>query len=487
LAWAVDIVKEVVERMRPLFYPKSVAIVGASDNPTRFGYTRLKCLLDFGYKGAVYPVNPRLAGKEVLGLKCYGSVLDIPDEVDLAYMDVSARTALSVLRDCGKKGVKAAIIFAGGFSEVGDEGRKLEDEIQAIAKETGMVILGPNCIGVTNLYANLCTFALNLGNLNLDARSLEPGKISLIAQSGTLSISFLLLSLVRGFHPGKIVSSGNEVVVTLTEVLEYFVEDPDTKVIAMYIEAVRNGRKFIELCRSTTKPLVALKAGKFEAGKSAARSHTAAIAGSAEVWNAVCKQAGIIQAESFEELYELSMALASPLRPHGNRVAIVSVLGGPAVIASDACERQGLRVPKLTEESVKRLRQILPPIASVTNPVDTTGSVMEDINMFRDALEVVCQDPNIDMIITMPPIMHAPSLINISRAVVDATRQYGKPIVVVWALPFGVKMREFEEAIRILSKGEVPHCYMPERATKMLSALLTQTELEKKKAKARGF
>jgi acetyltransferase len=135
---------------------------------------------------------------------------------------------------------------------------------------------------VTNLYANLCTFALNLGNLNLDARSLEPGKISLIAQSGTLSVSFLLLSLVRGFHPGKIVSSGNEAVVTLTEVLEYFVEDPDTKVIAMYIEAVRNGRKFIELCRSTTKPLVALKAGKFEAGKSAARSHTAAIAGSAE-------------------------------------------------------------------------------------------------------------------------------------------------------------------------------------------------------------
>jgi acetyltransferase len=144
---AVEAVKDIVERMRPLFYPKSITIVGASDNPTKFGYAHLKCLLDFGYKGTVYPVNPRLAGKEVLGLKCYGSVLDIPDEVDLAYMDVSVRTALSVLRDCGKKGVKAAIIFAGGFSEVGDEGRKLEDEIQAIAKEAGMVILGPNCIG----------------------------------------------------------------------------------------------------------------------------------------------------------------------------------------------------------------------------------------------------------------------------------------------------------------------------------------------------
>jgi len=474
-------VKSAIERMRPLFYPKSVAIVGASDNPAKFGYLRLKCLLDFGYRGAVYPVNPRLAGKEVLGLKCYGSVLDIPDDVDLAYMDVNARTALSVLRECGKKGVKAAIVFAGGFSEVGGEGKKLEDEVRAIAKETGMVILGPNCIGVMNLHADLCTFGINVEPLKM--RPLEPGKISLIAQSGTLSISFFLLSIVRGFHPSKIVSSGNEAVVTLTDVLEYLIEDPDTKVIAMYIEAVRDGRRFIELCKSTTKPLVALKAGRSEAGKTAARSHTAAMAGSAEVWDAVCKQVGIIQAESFEELYELSTALASPLRPKGNGVAIVSVLGGPAVIASDACERYGLRVPRLAEESIKRLKQILPPMASVTNPVDTTGSVIEDINMFKEALEVVCQDPNIDMIIAMPHIMHPLLLKTMSKAMVDVARRYEKPIVMVWAVPFGVKVQEFEEAIQVLSRGGVPHCYMPECAAKMLSALLAQAAIERKKAK----
>jgi len=481
LIQAVSAVRDLIEKMRSLFYPRSIAIVGASDNPAKFGYFRLKCLLDFGYRGAVYPVNPRLVGKEVLGLKCYGSVLDIPDEVDLAYMDVSASTTLSVLRDCGKKGVKAAIIFAGGFSEVGDEGKKLEDELRAVAKETGMVILGPNCIGVTNLYANLCTFGLDTGPLKL--KSLEPGKISLIAQSGTLSISFFLLSIVRSFYPSKIASSGNEAVVTLADILEYLIEDPDTEVIAMYIEAVRDGRRFIELCKSTTKPLVALKAGRSEAGRVAARSHTAAIAGSAEVWNAVCKQAGIVQAESFEELYELSMALASPLRPKGNRVAIVSVLGGPAVIASDACERHGLRVPKLTEESIKRLRQILPPIASVTNPVDTTGSVAGDINMFREALEVVCQDPNIDMVIAMPHIMRTSSLTIMSKAIVDISKQYGKPMVMVWALPFGIKVQEFEEAIQVLSKGGVPHCYMPESAAKMFSALLTQAMFERKKAK----
>lgn len=473
--------KDVVEKMRPLFYPRSVAIVGASDSPTKFGFWRLKCLLDFDYKGAVYPVNPRLAGKEVLGLKCYGSVLDIPDEVDLAYMDVDARTALNVLRECGKKGVKAAVIFAGGFSEVGDEGKKMEDELRAIARETGMVIVGPNCIGVTNLYAGLCTFALDLKRLGL--RPPRPGKISLIAQSGTLAQNFLLLSTVRGFYSSKIVSTGNEAVTTLTEVLEYLIEDPDTRVIAMYVEAVRNGKKFIELCKSTTKPLVALKAGRSEAGKSAARSHTAAIAGSADVWNAVCRQAGIIQANSFEELYELSMALASPLRPKGNRVAIVSVMGGAAVIASDACEEQGLRVPRLTEESVKRLREILPPVASVTNPVDITGSIIRDVNMFREALEVVCQDPCIDMVIAMPPAVRVPLLMSISRAVVDASRRYGKPIVMAWALPFDVNVQEFKEVTRILSEGEVPYCYMPEKAAKMLSALLTQAMLEKRKAK----
>jgi len=471
--------RNMIEKMRPLFYPRSVAVIGASDNPNRLGYFYLRGIIDFGYKGAVYPVNPRLAGKEVLGLKCYGSVLDIPDEVDLVFIAVSARMVPTVLRECGKKGVKAAIIFAGGFSETGDEGRKMEDEIRAIARETEMIILGPNCLGVANLHADLSTLGLGASKL----RPPRPGKISLIAHSGTLSVGFLFLSAVRGFYPSKIVSTGNEAVTTLTEVLEYLIEDPDTRVIAMYIESVRNGRKFIELCKSTTKPLVALKAGKTEAGKTAARSHTAALAGSAEVWNAVCKQAGIIQAESFEELYELSMALVSPLRPKGNGVGIVSVLGGPSVIASDACEKQGLRVPKLTEESVRRLREILPPIASVTNPVDATGSAIEDINMFEEALEVVCQDPNIDMVITMPPVIHAPSLISISKAVVDISRQYEKPIVMVWALPFGVKIQEFEAAIQILSEGEVPHCYMPENAAKMLSALLAQAMFERRKAR----
>ncbi|MEM2482906.1 MAG: CoA-binding protein [Candidatus Nezhaarchaeales archaeon] len=473
--------RSVIEKLRPLFYPKSIAVIGASDNPMKLGYLHLRGIIEFGYEGAVYPVNPRLAGKEILGLKCYAKVSDIPDDIDLVYIAVNARNVVDVLKDCVKKGVKAAIIFAGGFAEIGDEGRMMEEEIRAIARKSGMVVLGPNCLGVANLYVNLNTLGLGASLL----KPPEPGRISLISHSGTLTVSFLTLSTVRKFYPSKIASTGNEATTTLTDILEYFIEDPDTGVIAMYIESIRNGKRFIELCKSTTKPLVALKAGRSESGKSAAKSHTAALAGSIEVWNAVCKQAGIIQAESFEELYELSMTLACSLRPKGNRVGIISVLGGPAVIACDACERYGLKVPLLTKESIEKLKAILPPIASVTNPVDTTGSILENMDMYREALEIMCRDPNIDMIIALPPIIHAPSFINISRAIVESSRRYGKPIIVAWALPLGVRMQEFEQALEILGKGLVPNCYMPERAAKMAYTLLAQAMIEGRK-RSRG-
>lgn len=241
----------------------------------------------------------------------------------------------------------------------------------------------------------------------------------------------------------------------------------------------------MELCKSTTKPLVALKAGKTEAGKGAAKSHTAALAGSIEVWNAVCKQAGIIQAESFEELYELSMALACPLRPRGNRVGIISVLGGPAVIACDACEKHGLKVPRLSDESIRELRNILPPIASITNPVDTTGSALEDINMYTEALEIMCQDPNVDIIISLPPL-YPPSLVDVTRVIVEVSKSYKKPVIIAWPIPLGIKVREFEETLEMLGKESIPNCYMPERAAKMASALFNQSVIEYRKRAVKG-
>ncbi len=462
-------------RLRPLFYPNTIAVIGASDNPAKLGYLYIKNLVEGGYKGKVYPVNPKLDGKEVLGFRSYASILNVPDEVDLALIAVSARLTLDVLRECAKKGVKAAIVFASGFAEsMGEEGRLMELEMRRISEETGMVIVGPNCLGVVNL-------SIGLNTLVEAVIPKEPGKIAFISHSGSLMESFLTTSSERGFYISKAVSTGNEAATTLNDYLEYFIEDPETSVIAMYIEAVKDGRRFMELCRSTIKPLVALKAGRTEAGKSAAKSHTASLAGSIEVWNAVCKQVGIIQAKTFEEIYDLSMALACPLRPRGNRVGIISAPGGPAVIATDACEELGLKVPRLTHESIEKLKGILPSFASVVNPVDMTASALEDIDVYRRALEIVASDPNIDSIIVTPPLIEY--LVKVSNMVIDVVEEFKKPIVISWAIPFGVGVRELEESVKLLGRKLVPNYFMPERAAKAIAALVAQADIERRKAK----
>ncbi|MCS7139581.1 MAG: CoA-binding protein [Candidatus Nezhaarchaeota archaeon] len=462
-----------MEKLKPLFYPNSVAIVGASDNPISPGYLFVMNLVGGGYEGNVYPVNPRLAGRELLGVKCYARISDIPDEVDFALISVSAYSTINVLKECGAKGVKVAVIFAGGFSESrGDEGRRMEVEMRRIAEETGMIIVGPNCLGVVNPSIGLNT-AIGIPVPK------EPGKIAFISHSGGLLESFLALSVARGFHVSKAISTGNEAVTTLNDCLEYFIEDPETSVVAMYIEAVRDGRRFLELCSSTIKPLVALKAGRTGSGKMAARSHTAALAGSIDVWNAACKQAGIIQAKTFEELYDLSMALACPLRPKGNRVGIISVSGGFAVVAADACEELGLLVPKLTNDNIDKLRKILPPFASASNPVDLTASAFEDVSLSERVLEAVCSDPNIDVIMVTPPLVLYQ--IEVAELIVDAIERYQKPIIVAWAMPFGFKAIEFEEVLRLFSKNLVPNYYTPERAAKAIITLASQAEIEKKK------
>ena len=463
------------ERLKPLFYPNTVAVIGASDDPVRLGYFYLKSLAS-SFKGTVYLINSRLAGREILNRKCYASIREIPESVDLALLIVSAHLTLDVLRECAESGVKAAIVFAAGFAEsMGEKGREVESGIRKISEETGMVIVGPNCLGVVNV-------SVGLNTLLEAVIPEEPGKISFISHSGSLTDLFLTLSSKRGFYVGKAVSSGNEAATTLNDYLEYFIEDPETGVIAMYIEAIRDGRKFLKLCRSTTKPLVALKAGRTETGRMAARSHTAALAGSAEVWRGVCRQAGIIQAETFEELYDLAMALACPLRPKGNRVGIVTGPGGPAVIATDACEELGLKVPRLTRESRKEIGKILPPFASTLNPIDLTATALEDIGLYERVLRVVVSDPNVDSLIVIPPMLK--QLVDVARVIVEIVREQDKPVVVAWTTPPMLGASQYIEALKLLSRNQVPSFFMPERAAKALLAMLTQTYIEKKKKKA---
>jgi acetyltransferase len=459
-----------MRKFKALFYPDSIAVVGAHNDPSRLGYTLVKNLKEFGYEGRVYPINPKLADKEMFGYKFYASLLEIPDKIDLAVIAIGARSSLLSLKECAAKGVGSAIVLAAGFSEsLTDEGRSMELEMRRISEESGMVIVGPNCLGVLNSSKKICTFA-----------EAEPfkghGKISIIFQSGSLASSFACLANLRGFYLNKAVSTGNEAAATLNDFLEYLIEDSETQVIAMYIEQVRNGRRFIELCNSTVKPLVAMKIGRSEMGKMAAKSHTAALAGSIEVWNSVCRQVGIIQAETFEELYDFSMALTSPWKPKGGNVGIVTSPGGPSVIAADFCGQQGLAVPQLTNESMDALRKMLPPFASIVNPVDMTMSALEDLNVYSRVVEIVASDRNIDAVLVIAPLKHHFRIAEIVAEVVDKVE---KPILVAWT-----GLLDFDELLKAMSflgEKDIPNYYMPERAIKAIKVMLNQTQIERAK------
>jgi acetyltransferase len=345
----------------------------------------------------------------------------------------------------------------------------MELEMRRISEESGMVIVGPNCLGVLNSSKKICTFA-----------EAEPfkghGKISIIFQSGSLASSFACLANLRGFYLNKAVSTGNEAAATLNDFLEYLIEDSETQVIAMYIEQVRDGRRFIELCNSTVKPLVAMKIGRSEMGKMAAKSHTAALAGSIEVWNSVCRQVGVIQAETFEELYDFSMALTSPWKPRGGNVGIVTSPGGPSVIAADFCGQLGLAVPQLTNESMDALRKMLPPFASIVNPVDMTMSALEDLNVYTGVVEIVASDRNIDAVLVIAPLKHHFRIAEIVAEVVDKVE---KPMVVAWT-----GLLDFEELLKAMSflgEKNIPNYYMPERAIKAIKVMLNQTQIERAK------
>lgn len=462
-----------MKSFNPLFHPNSIAIVGAHTDPTRLGYVLAKNLRDFGYKGRVYLINPKFIGQELFGYRFYSSISDAPDEIDLALMLLGAKSVLPCLKECIAKGVKSATIFAAGFAEVSaEDGKMMELEIEKMSKESSMVIVGPNCLGVISVPAKVCTFP------EADLLYDEAGRISAIFQSGSLLASFEVLSSIRGFHLNKGVSTGNEAATTLNDFLEYFIEDPETHVIAMYIEQVRNSKKFVELCKSTTKPIVALKIGRSEAGRRAAKSHTAALAGSIEVWGSLCKQVGIIQAKTFFQLYDYAMALAAQHKPKGNNIGIVTAPGGPSVIATDICGELGINVPRLKEESVEKLRKILPSFASLANPIDMTASALENLDVYKNVMEIVASDPNIDAILTISSLTNH---LRIAKAVVEVVEEIKKPIVVSWTGLLNIE--ELREAMNLLGKKFIPNYFMPERAVEAIAVMLHQSQLEREKAK----
>jgi acetyl-CoA synthetase (ADP-forming) len=350
----------------PIVNPKSIAFFGASNRFSSMGTNQLSSLKSLGFEGNIYPIHPK--EKRVLGFEAYQSVRELPEIPDLAVMVLPTGIVPQVMEECGRKGIKQAIVVSGGFNEVGGQGVELEKKLIAVAQQYGIRFLGPNCLGVANPHHQF-----NMTFLPFEGR---PGFIGLASQSGSF-ITQMFGYLNRsgmGFSSG--ISVGNEANVDIVDCLEYLAACPNTRVIALYIESIRRGRAFIELARSIvpSKPIVAFYAGGSEAGKRASFSHTGAMAGPDSLYDGVFRQCGIIRANSIPELFDFCWVLGSCLRPQNNRVVIQTHSGGPGAAAADAGSRNGLKLPPLSETTLEKLAALVPHTGSVNNPVDLTFS-----------------------------------------------------------------------------------------------------------------
>ena len=366
---------------------QSVAVVGASRSETKRGFQAIRTLIDEKYEGTIYPVNPN--ERSILGLKCHPSVSEIPDPVDMALITTPAKTIPAILEDCGKKGVRGAVIIAGGFGEVGVEGRKLEEEIVRVAREQGIRLIGPNTSGMMNL-----TSRMNLVGL----KQVPAGSIALLSQSGNMALTLMTHARLRSLQGfSYYVGVGNEADIKFHEYLEYFKNDPHTKAILMYVEGMRQGREFLVEAHKTSevKPIVLLKSGRSDTGRRSAGSHTGALAGMSEVARTAFKRAGIVVIEKSDELFPVAETLASLPPVRNNRVAILADGGGHATIAADLLSDMGVEIPELEPKTREQLKKILPWAASVRNPVDVAGGTDADPTVFADCADIILKDHNV--------------------------------------------------------------------------------------------
>jgi acetyl coenzyme A synthetase (ADP forming)-like protein len=385
--------------LEPLFHPRAVAVVGASRQPGSIGHELFRNLLRGGFTGPVYPVNP--AARAICSVRAYRSVRDIPDPIDLAVIVVPAAAVLDAARSCLEAGVRALVVISAGFAEVGAEGRRRQEELLRLCREHGARLVGPNCMGVLINGPEgpiNATFAPSLP---------PPGKVAVASQSGALGIAILQQARQMGLGISAFISMGNKADLSSNDLLERWEDDPATAVILLYLESFGNPRRFARVARRVgrRKPIVAVKGGRAAAGQRAAASHTAALAGSDIAVDALFAQAGVIRCDTLEELFDVATLLANQPLPEGNRVAVITNAGGLGILCADACEANGLTLPILSAETQERLRALLPPEASVANPVDMLASGTPA--SYGQALRIVLDDPGIDAVIVLfiPPLV----------------------------------------------------------------------------------
>ncbi len=461
-----------MDNLDAIFSPQSLAVIGASQTPGKVGHDIFVNILKGGYRGTLYPVNPK--ARSISSVRAYPTIADIPDSVDLAIIILPPQPALVSIKEAIDKGIKGVVIVSAGFREVGGEGLKIENTIVSLCREAGVRVVGPNCLGVINPLPNVRL------NASFSARMPKAGNISFISQSGALCTAVLDFAADRDFGFSKFISIGNKADIDELDLLRYFHKDNDTEVIMIYLEELRRGPEFIEAVKQITSgdvrptPVLVIKSGRTSAGARAAASHTGALAGTEGVYDAIFQQSGIIRVDSIDELFDFATAFAykneSALGkfrrkvPEGNRVAIVTNAGGPGIVATDMTVSSGLELAKFQEETIEALASHLPKTANLQNPVDVIGDAPMD--RYENALTAVIRDEGVDgaLVILTPQSMT--DVLGTAEAIVRIARRSYKPILCCF-----MGIIDVSSGVKYLQTHGVPVFKFPENAAKAFGAL----------------
>jgi acetyl coenzyme A synthetase (ADP forming)-like protein len=461
--------------LESFFKPNSVAVIGASREPRKFGHVILKNFVESEFRGKAYPINPQ--ADSILGLKAYPAVTKIPGELDLAVIAVPAPMVPPMIDDCLSKDVKAVVIISGGFKEVGESGEKLELEIKRKIEGSNLRIVGPNCIGVYDPVNHVDTLFLPRYRLRRPKR----GPIAFISQSGAFGSAVLDWAASQEIGLSKFISIGNKIDVDEVDLLNYLADDPLTKCITVYVESINRGREFLETSSRITrgKPVIVLKGGVTEAGANAARSHTGSLAGSAEIYEGAFKQAGVIHAKNVDQLFDYARVLAYQPAPKGQKnVAIVTNGGGFGVISTDEAMNHGLKLANFREETLRKLKEKLPYYAIPHNPLDLVGDA--DVERYRMALEAVSSDPNVGIILVIVLLQTSYIESDVVDAITESQVTSGKPTVVC---TIGGEFTQI--LVKMLEEDQIPSYTTPARAVNAIDALIKYAKVLENKEKTR--
>ncbi|MBI2545501.1 MAG: CoA-binding protein [Candidatus Aenigmarchaeota archaeon] len=440
------------------FNAQSTAIIGVSRDPNKVGHVILRNFLDGGYNGKIFVVNPN--AESIEGYHSYKSVLDIQDEVELAIVAVPAGFVPKVLEECSKKKIKHIIIDSAGFKEVGNE--VLEKRLEDVIKKHKLRIIGPNALGVFDAYSKIDSLFLPRYRMSRP----NEGSISFVCQSGAIGSSVVDLATAQGYGFARFISYGNAVDVDESDLIEYLGNDSKTKVICLYIEGVKNGKKFLEVCSkvSKKKPIIAIKGGVTEAGAKATLSHTGALAGSADVYFGIFKQANIIRAETLEDMFEYAKILEKSIKPKGGRVQIITNGGGYGILATDSAAKDGVKLAEFSKDIAKELRKKLPSIINISNPLDIVGDATTE--RYSMCLDACMKDKNIDALLVIVLVQTPLIATDIVDLLVKTNNLKKKPMVVVSA------GGEYTETMRAkLEENGIPTYTYPEDGIQALSQL----------------